>query len=171
MGEIAKTLVALSGPESVHGIIPKALMATEAGWDPDDSKSLTEAIDPAIYGRTTVISDMHTRKRMMAQEVVGGGPEGGFVAISGGWGTFEELMEVTTWNQLGLHEQGVVIYNVEGYWDPLLAWVKNAVAQGFIKPSNASILVEAKTGEEVVKSLRDYKKSEERMKLNWAVEG
>lgn len=171
MGEVAKTLVSLSGPEAVHGIIPTALMGYERGWDPSDPGSVEKAIDPALFGRTTLVNDMHTRKRMMAREVTGGGPGGGFVAISGGWGTLEELMEITTWNQLGLHDRGVALYNVEGYWDPLLAWAKNAVAQGFIKPSNASIVVEATTADGVVKCLRDYQKSEERFNLPWASEG
>lgn len=61
---------------------------------------------------------MHTRKQMMAQEVVKGGPGGGFVALPGGYGTLEELMEVTTWNQLGIHSMPVIVYNVD-----LLMWI------------------------------------------------
>jgi uncharacterized protein (TIGR00730 family) len=105
MGELARSLVSLSGPSAVHGIIPAALVSMERqGKAPDES----------VYGRTTVVADMHTRKRMMAQEVVNGGPGGGFVALPGGYGTLEELMEAVTWNQLGIHDRGICIFNVDG---------------------------------------------------------
>lgn len=171
MGELAKTLVSLSGPKSVHGIIPAALMKYEQGWDPSDPSSAGKAVDEAVFGKTTVVQDMHTRKRLMAQEVTTGGEGGGFVALTGGYGTLEELMEVTTWNQLGIHDKGVVVYNVDGYWDGLIHWVKTAVKHGFIADSNAGILVEAKEAEEVVSSLKDYKNAPGRFNLDWKKEG
>jgi len=171
MGEVARTLVKLSGPDAVHGIIPAALVKYEQGWDPENPSDLNKAIDARVFGRTTVVEDMHTRKKMMAQEVVAGGKGSGFVALSGGYGTLEELMEVTTWNQLGIHERGVVIYNVDGYWDGLISWVKNAVKSGFIAPKNEAIMIEANTAEEVVSSLIEYKNSEARFNLKWESEG
>ncbi|KAF2097308.1 lysine decarboxylase-like protein-like protein [Rhizodiscina lignyota] len=171
MGELAKTLVSLSGPESVHGIIPAALMRYEQGWDASDPDNAGKAIDEKIFGRTTVVPDMHTRKQMMAKEVISGGPGGGFVALSGGYGTMEELMEVTTWNQLGIHDKGVVVFNVEGYWDGLISWVKTAVNQGFIASNNANILVEALTANDVVSFLKNYKNAEGRFDLDWTKEG
>ena len=164
MGELARTLVSLSGPNSVHGIIPQALMEYEQG----DSKNVP---DENMYGQTTVVTDMHTRKQLMAKKVLAGGPGSGFVALSGGYGTLEELMEVTTWNQLGIHDKAVVLFNVDGYWNGLLSWVKNAVGSGFIAPSNGSILVEAKQPDGVVKALRDYVNSEGKLHLAWDAEG
>jgi uncharacterized protein (TIGR00730 family) len=79
----------------------------------------------------------------------------------------EELMEVVTWNQLGIHARGVVLYNVEGYWDGILSWVKTAVSSGFVSESNKNIMVEARTGAEVVDFLRDYQNAEGRFKLQW----
>ena len=79
----------------------------------------------------------------------------------------EELMEVVTWNQLGIHARGVVVFNVEGYYDGLLQWVRTAVKSGFISEDNSSIMAEAKTGQEVVRELRDYKNAEGRFKLEW----
>ncbi|KAF1990649.1 hypothetical protein K402DRAFT_389568 [Aulographum hederae CBS 113979] len=166
MGELARSLVALSGPDAVHGIIPAALVKYEQGSDPNQS-DIKKLIDEEIYGRTTVVKDMHTRKHMMAKEVIEGGPGGGFVALSGGYGTLEELMEVTTWNQLGIHNKPVVVFNVEGYYDGLMLWVKGAVEKGFISDKNQGILVEAKTAEEVYQRLLDYKNSEGRFKLEW----
>ncbi|KAK2861300.1 hypothetical protein FQN49_004339, partial [Arthroderma sp. PD_2] len=143
MGEIARTLVSLSGPESVHGIIPSALVkienghrstltaastnplaqplpgqpgvAAEAGKLPERTES-TEANGVAgdkksfvnlEYGKTTIVSDMHTRKRMMAGEVISGGHGSGFLVLPGGFGTIEEAMEMVTWNQLGIHNRGI----------------------------------------------------------------
>jgi len=164
MGEIARTLVSLSGPSAVHGIIPEALIAFEQqGRETGQPKS----IDASLYGRTTVVKDMHSRKQMMAKCVIEGGPGSGFVALTGGYGTLEELMEVVTWNQLGIHGRGVVVFNVEGFYDGLLMWVRAAVHGGFVSEANKGIMVEAKTAEEVVKALRDYKVSEGRYKLNW----
>ncbi|EKG11194.1 Cytokinin riboside 5'-monophosphate phosphoribohydrolase LOG [Macrophomina phaseolina MS6] len=175
MGEVARTLVSLSGRDAVHGIIPAALVKLEQNYDEAAAQAQTDGtrlgprnvIDEAIYGRTTVVKDMHTRKSMMAQEVIAGGPGGGFVALSGGYGTMEELMEVTTWNQLGIHDRGVVVFNVDGYYDGLIKWIKTAVTSGFISPNNAGILVEALSAEEVIQCLREYRNAEGRFKLNW----
>lgn len=147
------------------GIIPQPLVKYEQNHDPNDPTS--HRIDESIYGRTTVVKDMHTRKQMMAREVIEGGPGGGFVALSGGYGTFEELMEVTTWNQLGIHSMPVVVFNVDNYWTGLIEWVKNAVHSGFIANSNAGILSEGVTAEEVLTCLKDYKNAPGRFKLTW----
>ncbi|KAK5688138.1 hypothetical protein LTS10_000116 [Elasticomyces elasticus] len=172
MGEVAKTLVSLSGPGSVHGIIPKALLRYERSYVEDaggEGKEVDprKTIDEETFGRTTVVPDMHTRKRMMAEEVRDGGYGGGFVALTGGYGTLEELMEMVTWNQLGIHASPVVLFNVEGYWGPILQWVKGAVESGMIGEGNRDIMVEAKTAEEVIKRLGDYRNAEGRFKLKW----
>ena len=159
MGELSRTLVALSGPQAVHGIIPRPLMRLEQG----------SAAVPAeeVYGHTTVVADMHTRKQMMAREVIEGGPGGGFVALSGGYGTMEELMEVVTWNQLGIHALGVVLFNVEGYYDGIIQWVSKAVHAGFVAENNRGIIVEAKEADQVINALKDYVVAEGRFKLAW----
>ena len=61
-----------------------------------------------------------------------------------------------------------MLYNVDGFWDPIVQWKKNCVKEGFIKPDNETILVEARTSEDVVQTLRDYNISEGRFKLNWS---
>ncbi|KAL3432196.1 hypothetical protein BDV09DRAFT_134730 [Aspergillus tetrazonus] len=192
MGEIARTLVSLSGPESVHGIIPRALVSIEPGYNqngngttgtPSTSSAsaggagkvaervVGEAqsgnVPSSEYGLTTIVADMHTRKRLMAEKVREGGPGSGFVALAGGFGTIEEVMEMTTWNQLGIHHLGVVLLNVAGYWDGLLEWVRNSVREGYVSKENGSILVEAKTVEEVWPKLVQYQVSEGRYQLKW----
>ena len=171
MGEIAKTLVALSGPDSVHGVIPEALIAFEQagrpGTDGATAAKAPSATDQAIYGRTTVVRDMHSRKQLMAEKVMEGAPGSGFVALSGGFGTLEELMEMTTWNQLGIHSNGVVVFNVDGYYDGIIQWVKTAVNAGFIARPNGGILVEALDAEEVITQLKEYRVSKDRFDLDW----
>jgi len=168
MGELARTLVSLSGPDAVHGIIPRALLRFERNYIEDGAKiDPQSAIDEQTYGRTTVVEDMHKRKHLMAKEVVEGGPGSGFVALSGGYGTLEELMENITWNQLGIHARAIVLYNVEGFWDGILQWVKRAVDEGFIQTGNATIMVEGRSSEEVVNMLRDYQEAKGRFKLTW----
>lgn len=193
MGELARTLVELSGPQSVHGVIPRALVRVEHGYDnateqptvhsdPSTtsgagkshervlSKNSSGMIKESAYGATTIVPDMHTRKRLMATKVLEGGPGSGFVSLAGGFGTMEEVMEMTTWNQLGIHRVGVILVNTDGYFDGIVAWVKNAVREGFISPQNANILVEAKHVTEVLPKLKDYKVSLGRMELNWGEE-
>ncbi|KAK3359005.1 hypothetical protein B0T25DRAFT_82636 [Lasiosphaeria hispida] len=183
MGEIAKTMVSLSGPDAVHGIIPEALVRYER--DPTSYTSMNGAAAAAvgdgeakplpvpeekIWGRTTVVKDMHTRKQMMAREVMAGGPGSGFVALSGGYGTVEELFETATWNQLGIHSNGVVILNINNFYDGMLAWIKNSVQAGFIHGGNAHILVEATSPADAIKALKEYKVSDAVMKLSWGNE-
>jgi len=166
MGAIARTLVSLSGPDAVHGIIPAALLAHET--TPNSSApDAKHPIDSAIFGPTTIVQTMHERKSLMAELVKQGGPGSGFIALSGGYGTMEELMEMVTWNQLGLHDRGVVVYNVDGYWDGLMGWIGRAVEGGFVAEGNRGILVEAGSAEEAVRCLGGYRVSEERMRLDW----
>jgi uncharacterized protein (TIGR00730 family) len=193
MGEIARTLVSLSGPTAVHGIIPRALIKTEKGYDgtpvgeagrgKEAEKTVSrEEYEEVVqehrhgtpsmlkegeFGQTTVVEDMHTRKRLMAQRIMEGGPGSGFVALAGGYGTIEEVMEMVTWNQLGIHRCPIVLVNVDGYWDGLLQWVKNSVEEGFVGEKNADILVEVKSVDHVVEALRSYRVSEARYQLDW----
>ncbi|TVY12491.1 Bifunctional cytokinin biosynthesis protein, partial [Lachnellula arida] len=167
-GEVARTLVTLSGAQSVHGIIPAPLVQHERGPNSETEESDVPAYD--VYGKTTVVKDMHQRKEMMAKEVIDAGAGSGFVALSGGYGTLEELMEVVTWNQLGIHERGVCVLNVEGYWDGLLRWVEGSVEAGFVGAGNRGIMGEAKSGEEAVEFLRAYKPSKGGLKLKWGNE-
>ncbi|CAN8096053.1 unnamed protein product [Discula destructiva] len=179
MGEIAKTLVSLSGPDAVHGIIPEPLVRYER--DPtytstavgDGTTGTTTGLaipEQSIFGRTTIVPDMHTRKRAMAQEVAAGGPGSGFIALPGGFGTMEELLEICTWNQLGIQNKGICVLNVNGFWDGLLGWIQKSVEEGFIRPGNEDILVSAATPEGAVKALAEYTVSDSVLKLKWGNE-
>lgn len=175
MGEIARTLVSLSGPNSVHGIIPEALVryerdpaytSTHVQGEEGENEPLAVP-EEKMFGRTTVVKDMHTRKQMMAHEVLAGGPGSGFIALGGGYGTMEELLETATWNQLGIHNKGICVLNINGFYDGLLGWINKSAEEGFIQGGNGSILAEAKTPEDAIKTLRDYKVSPSVLKLAW----
>lgn len=190
MGEIAKTLVSLSGPKAVHGVIPRAMVQAAASNGIEETEDETASaaaggkavervisdpldgnrIEESTFGVTTIVPDMHTRKRLMATKVLEGGPGSGFVALAGGFGTIEEIMEMTTWNQLGIHRAGVVLLNINGYWDGLLAWVRTAVQQGFINDENGSILIEVHGVKDVWPKLVGYRCSSKRYQLNWGQE-
>ncbi|CAG9465031.1 unnamed protein product [Pedinophyceae sp. YPF-701] len=120
MGKVAHTVK--DGGCSVLGVIPTEL-------EPEEVSGQT-------VGDVRVVGGMHERKAVMAQE------SDGFIALPGGFGTMEELLEVLTWQQLGYHAKPVGLLNVEGYYDPLLTFLDNAVELGFLsKQSRASLLV------------------------------
>ncbi|CAI6096315.1 unnamed protein product [Clonostachys chloroleuca] len=168
MGEVAKTLVSINGPDSVHGIIPEALVKYERdGTYQTTNKSNQVVPEESVYGRTTVVKDMHTRKKLMAEEVFAGGPGSGFIGLSGGFGTMEEIFETTTWNQLGIHSNGIVLLNINGYWDGIVQWLDKAVEEGFVKEANKNILVTSTTPEGALKALRDYKVADGIYQLKW----
>jgi len=168
MGEVAKTLVAINGPDAVHGIIPEALVKYERDGTYQTVNDKNQVVpDRETYGRTTVVKDMHSRKKMMAEEVFAGGPGSGFIGLSGGFGTMEEIFETTTWNQLGIHKNGICLLNIEGYWDGIVQWLDKASEEGFVKPVNKNILVTSTTAAGAVRALAEYKVSSGIFQLQW----
>lgn len=112
MGEVARSVLAHGG--HVTGIIPEFLSAKE--------KMLKE-VDELI-----VTADMHERKRLMFER------SDAFVALPGGIGTLEELIEQLTWSQLGRHAKPIVLANIDSFWDPLLALLGHMRDEAFIRP-------------------------------------
>ncbi|KAF8057778.1 LOG7 [Scenedesmus sp. PABB004] len=121
MGEIARTVAGGLGPGHVLGVIPAALAPRE--------------ISDELIGDTRVVGDMHERKAMMARAA------DGFIAMPGGLGTLEELLEVMTWQQLGFHAKPVALLNTEGYYDGLIAFFRHCVNEGFVKGEHFRLLV------------------------------
>ncbi|MCJ1462865.1 hypothetical protein MMC07_001468 [Pseudocyphellaria aurata] len=154
MGELAKTLVSLKGPDSVHGIITEGLIRFERAGA---AVHMPEPLIESQYGRKVVVKDLHERKRMMAREIISGGPGSGFIGLSGGFGSMDELMEVVTWNQLGMHKTGVCLFNVEGFWDGVLSWQDHAIQAGFIRDEAQGILVGKETAKECLEWLKEYR--------------
>lgn len=125
-----------NGGGHVIGIIPKTLMRKE--------------ITGETVGEVRPVADMHQRKAEMARH------SDCFIALPGGYGTLEELLEVITWAQLGIHDKPVGLLNVHGYYDSLLSFIDKAVDDGFIMPSQRSIIVSAPNAKELVQKLEEY---------------
>ena len=118
MGMVADATLDAGG--TVYGVIPQTLIDKEVGHT-----GLTEL---------HVVDNMHTRKTMMFERA------DAFVALPGGIGTFEELFEIWTWYQLGMHRKPFGLLNVAGYYDPLIAMLDSMVAQGFLNPAVRELL-------------------------------
>lgn len=112
MGEVARTVIA--GNAQVTGIIPKFLMKRERMLDDGDHELF-------------IVDDMHERKMMMFERA------SGFVALPGGIGTLEELVEIATWAQLGRHKKPIIVANIDNYWQPLLTLVAHMKEEQFIR--------------------------------------
>jgi uncharacterized protein (TIGR00730 family) len=119
MGVLADCVLELGG--EIIGVIPEAL-ATK------------ELLHPRVTDMRRV-ADMHQRKALMAELA------GAFLALPGGYGTFEELFEIVTWAQLGFHRKNIGLLNVGGYFDPLVELIEHAIRQGFIVPSHRDLIV------------------------------
>lgn len=131
MGAIADAALAADG--RVTGVIPEALMAREIGHT-----GLTDL---------RVVSSMHERKAMMAALA------DRFIAMPGGFGTFEEFFEVVTWTQLGLHAKPAGLLNVAGFYDPLIAFLDRATEAGFIKPPHRAMVLDDADPERLLERL------------------
>jgi uncharacterized protein (TIGR00730 family) len=98
-----------------------------------------------------VVESMHTRKAMMAELA------DGFIALPGGFGTFEELFEMLTWMQIGLHSKPIGILNVNEYFNPLLKLIQHAQEQGFIYPEHRELICISDNPDELISSLQAFK--------------
>jgi uncharacterized protein (TIGR00730 family) len=119
MGAVADAAMA-AGAE-VIGVIPESLVSKEIAH-------------PALT-RLVVTRSMHERKAKMAEL------SAAFVALPGGFGTFDELFEILTWAQLGLHQKPVALFDVEEYFAPLVTMVDHAVREGFVPPEQRGLLL------------------------------
>lgn len=128
MNETADAVLAAGG--EVTGVIPHFMV--EQGWQ---HRGLTELIE---------VDSMHERKKKMADL------SDAVIALPGGCGTLEELLEIITWKQLGLYLNPIVILNVKGYFDPLLTMLQHAMDESFMRPQHGNIWHEARTPEEAV---------------------
>ncbi|KAL9319355.1 hypothetical protein ACSQ67_015872 [Phaseolus vulgaris] len=114
-------------------------------------------------GEVRAVSDMHQRKAEMARQA------DAFIALPGGYGTLEELLEIITWAQLGIHSKPVGLLNVDGFYNSLLSFIDKAVDEGFISPKARRIIVSAPTAKELVRELEEHvpERDEVVSKLVW----
>jgi uncharacterized protein (TIGR00730 family) len=135
MGILADTALAAGG--EVIGVMPQALIDREIGHT-----GLTEL---------HIVSSMHERKALMAEL------SDGFVALPGGAGTLEELIEVYTWSQLGIHDKPMGVLNVNGYYDALAALLDHALHEGFLREEHRAAMHAEATPEALLERFDGWK--------------
>ncbi|MDX2241077.1 MAG: TIGR00730 family Rossman fold protein [Leptolyngbyaceae cyanobacterium bins.302] len=134
MGVVADATLAAGG--EVIGVIPEFLVKKEVSHS-----NLTQL---------HIVTSMHDRKALMAELA------DGFVALPGGFGTFEEFCEILTWAQLGLHQKPQGLLNVEGYYDPLLNLFDRAVEEKFLRADLRAIVLEASDPASLLDQFKEY---------------
>jgi uncharacterized protein (TIGR00730 family) len=134
MGVLADATLAAGG--QVVGVIPKGLFSREVAHS-----GLTHLHE---------VRSMHDRKQLMHDL------SDAFVALPGGLGTLEELSEITTWAQLGLHRKPIVVLDVDRFWQPLFALLDNAVRGGFLKEENRALLTRVTSVGQVFDAMERY---------------
>lgn len=147
MGILADAV--LRGGGEAIGVIPQALVDKELAH-----RGLTEL---------RVVATMHERKALMADLA------DAFIALPGGFGTADELFEILTWSQLGMHRKPIGLINISGFFDPLLAWLDHTVREGFLRPKHRQLLLEAGRPEKLLDMLANYRAPEASGK--WISEG
>jgi uncharacterized protein (TIGR00730 family) len=134
MGVLANTMLELGG--DIIGVIPRGLVAKEAAH-------------PRVPD-LRIVESMHERKALMARLA------DAFIALPGGYGTFEEFCEVLTWTQLGIQRKPCGLLNVNGYYDALLALFDHAMTEQFLKPAHRSLVISDTAPETLVARLFEY---------------
>jgi uncharacterized protein (TIGR00730 family) len=135
MGHLADAALAAGG--TVIGILPQGLFDREVAHP--NLSVLHE------------VGSMHERKQMMSEL------SDGFVALPGGLGTLEELAEIATWGQLGIHDKPIVVLNTASYWSPLVDFLDHAVATGFLKEENRDLFAFVSDVAKVIPTLRTHR--------------
>lgn len=133
MGQVADTVIEHAG--EVVGVIPEFMLDYEIA-----NNDLTEL---------HIVKNMHERKAMMAERA------SAFVALPGGFGTFEEILEIATWGQLNQHQKPMMLYNVNGFYDHMIAQLDHAVAEGFIPPQHRAKLIVCHHAEEIYNAIKN----------------
>ena len=135
MGAVADAVLAAGG--TVTGVIPGALAEKEVAHS-----GLTDL---------RVVSSMHERKALMSELA------DGFVALPGGWGTLDELFEILTWAQLGIHRKPCGLLNVSGYFDGLLSFLEHSHVEGFVRREYQSMITVADSPGALLDRLATYR--------------
>lgn len=131
MGAVANAVLKNGG--QVTGVFPISLRNIE-----NEHQTLTEII---------IVGGMHERKQTMFDR------SNGFIILPGGFGTMDEMFEILTWKQLKLHNKPVIIFNYQGYWDPLIKLMKNIIETGFAKPETATFYRVVDTFEDLLEAI------------------
>ncbi|CAO3631430.1 unnamed protein product [Cunninghamella blakesleeana] len=144
MGKVAQSM--LDAGRHVRAVVPDPLFR-------HGSQQIATTVD--------LVPDMHTRKQKMNHH------SEAFIVLPGGFGTFEEMLEIITWSQLNIHSKPVILLNTKGFYNLFVQWIDLVVKEQFISEGNRDIFVVCDTPEEVVKALKSYKAPSSRYGLDW----
>ncbi|HSY43357.1 MAG TPA: TIGR00730 family Rossman fold protein [Candidatus Acidoferrum sp.] len=135
MGEVADAAMKNGG--HVIGVIPEKLVIKEVAHEklPD----------------LRVVKTMHERKALMAEL------SDGFIALPGGYGTFEEFFEVLAWSQLGWHQKPFGLLNIAGFYSPLTQFLDHTMTEGFIRPKHRELVIVEDQPEKILQRMRDFR--------------
>ena len=131
MGQVANTVIENGG--DVVGVIPEFMLDYEIAHH-----NLTEL---------HIVKTMHERKAIMADRA------SAFIALPGGLGTFEEILEIATWGQLNQHQKPMILYNVNGFYDLLIQQLDHAVIEGFLPPQHRAKLIVCQSSQQIFSAL------------------
>ncbi|OCB95270.1 LOG family protein YvdD [Bacillus amyloliquefaciens] len=134
MGTVADALMAGGG--KAVGVMPSGLFSGEIVH-----QNLTELIE---------VSGMHERKAKMSELA------DGYIAMPGGFGTYEELFEVLCWTQIGIHQKPIGLYNVNGYFEPLINMIKYSIKEGFSNESHLQLIHTSSRPDELIEQMNQY---------------
>ncbi|MDL5024177.1 TIGR00730 family Rossman fold protein [Bacillus velezensis] len=134
MGTVADALMAGGG--KAVGVMPSGLFSGEIVH-----QNLTELIE---------VSGMHERKAKMSELA------DGYIAMPGGFGTYEELFEVLCWAQIGIHQKPIGLYNVNGYFEPMMKMVKYSIQEGFSNESHLKLIHSSSRPDELIEQMNRY---------------
>lgn len=132
MGKVADTASQYGG--EVLGVIPEFMLDYEIAH-----QNLTEL---------HIVGSMHQRKALMAERATA------FIALPGGLGTFEEILEVATWAQLNRHQKTMIVYNINNFYHHLIQQLDHAVNEGFLPPQHRAKLLFCQTVDEILQALK-----------------
>ena len=138
MGQVADTVLEHGG--EVVGVIPEFMLDYEIAHS-----QLTEL---------HIVKSMHERKALMAERA------SAFIALPGGLGTFEEILEIATWGQLNQHQKPMIIYNVNRFYDALIAQLDHAVDEGFLPPQHRAKLIICENPEQISSVIKNLNSPE-----------
>ncbi|MEK4545873.1 TIGR00730 family Rossman fold protein [Bacillus sp. FSL L8-0173] len=134
MGTVADALMAGGG--KAVGVMPSGLFSGEIVH-----QNLTELVE---------VSGMHERKAKMSELA------DGYIAMPGGFGTYEELFEVLCWAQIGIHQKPIGLYNVNGYFEPMMKMVKYSIQEGFSNESHLKLIHSSSRPDELIEQMNRY---------------
>jgi hypothetical protein len=139
---------AMAAGATVIGIIPDFLMRHEVGH--------------GAVSELVVVPSMHERKALMFERA------DAFAVLPGGFGTLDELFEMLTWRQLGLHDKPIILVDIDGFWQPLLALIEHMVASGFVKPAAAALITRVASVAEVLPMIAASPREKTDVTAKWA---